>query len=79
MIKEIDSNSVLPFYLSYNRDLLNVFTNTVATPQQAHEIETPNQNAYENSFLTSNWNSLPNYVVLSPSFSSFKHNLSYTL
>ena len=40
-------------------------------------------NAYKNSFLprsTSNWNSLPNYVVLSPSFSSFNHSLSlYTL
>ena len=40
-------------------------------------------NAYKNSFLPrsiSNWNSLPNYVVLSPSFSSFKHSLSlYTL
>ena len=36
-------------------------------------------NAYKNSFLprsTSNWNSLPNYVVLSPSVSSFKHSLS---
>ena len=38
MIKEIDSNSVLPLNLSSNRGLPNIFTGTVAMPQQAHDL-----------------------------------------
>ena len=35
MIKEMENNSALPHSVLYNRGLLNVFTGTAATPQQA--------------------------------------------
>ena len=38
MIKEIENNSVLPHNVLYNRGLLNVFTGTAATPQQADDL-----------------------------------------
>lgn len=38
MIKEIENNIVLPHNISSNRGLLNVFTGTAATPQQAHDL-----------------------------------------
>lgn len=38
MVREIDSNTVLPHTISCNRGLLTAFTGTIATPQQTHDL-----------------------------------------